>query len=158
MTETHPFGPMPQLTMVPGACPKCGATDFDGAAKLCRPSSDETGESYCQSIEDEFRFPTATSLAELDEWCGRAGNWEERHAIDPLLTSVGPAALISGLGRHGFLELDEPWPIGLGWSDWTDPGSDAMRISETSLNSSTKIADPWPHAPLVKWINGVPQI
>ena len=68
-SETHPT-PNPQY--MNGPCPDCGASNLDEAAKLCSPSSDETGDRFCPGRFNErgmSESETPESLSSLDEWC-----------------------------------------------------------------------------------------
>lgn len=60
------------LVFVPAPCPSCGAVDMDDANEKCRPSSDQTGERYCNGEFNDAGFsvqPTPESIADLDRWC-----------------------------------------------------------------------------------------
>lgn len=63
---------MPSIVWVPAPCPTCGAQTEDEAGNKCRPSSDETGERYCEGEFDESGAsvqPSPESLKAIDDWC-----------------------------------------------------------------------------------------
>ncbi len=74
------MGEQAGLVFVPTLCPQCGAKDMDEADRLCRPSTDQTGERSCggEFNEDGISVqPTPESLAELDRWCDEQGSMME---------------------------------------------------------------------------------
>jgi hypothetical protein len=59
------------LVFVPTPCPTCGARTEKEAETMCRPSSDETGERYCNGEFNEAGIavqPTPESIAAMDAW------------------------------------------------------------------------------------------
>lgn len=68
--KTTSLDEMPRLVWIPAPCPKCGAKTEAEAEIRCRPSTDWTGERYCDGeFEDGVSVqPTAESLAALDDW------------------------------------------------------------------------------------------
>lgn len=66
---------MPSIVYHRAPCPGCGATTLDEAQKLCRPTTDQTGEVSCPGDEaDDAGYilqPTPASLAAMDAWIDR---------------------------------------------------------------------------------------
>lgn len=65
--------PAPKIEMAPAPCSCCGARDEAEAETMCRPSSDQDGEFFCDGMFEggiSVR-ETPESLRALNEWCDR---------------------------------------------------------------------------------------
>jgi|DEB0MinimDraft_10_1074344.scaffolds.fasta_scaffold127077_2 hypothetical protein len=73
---------MPAIEYEIGPCPTCGAANAEQANLDCRPTSDETGEVWCEMTDapmapdGSFMVPTAASLARIDDWCDEQATTE----------------------------------------------------------------------------------
>lgn len=61
----------PEIRYMNAPCPRCNARDIDEAGDMCRPTTDETGESYCAGQFNKHgmsEVQTPDSIAQLEAW------------------------------------------------------------------------------------------
>lgn len=107
--------PMPKLQYEHAPCPDCGAWSARDAENKCKATQGQDGDYHCAATDckedaaGNFLFPTAASVAALDQWYdaeGRKDDAEEAALRDVFLAEAWGGCADLACLPHCIVRLD----------------------------------------------------